>query len=165
LEGVGQKERALEMVRGIVQQFIDMRAPESEHPDTWDFSALRPDILSQFGYKVDPSELAGMTRLEMEYFICDRLAQKCQKKEELVGADIMRQPEHVTRRSKRQHQPGTPVQMPPMHAPVHHHAPLSMPSIRPRTQRRRSSRSPCHVHPLHQLLWHDRKRDHSLLAL
>src|SRR5689334_21856804 len=52
LEGLDQKERVIEMVRGIVQAFIDMRAPENDHPDAWDLSTLTTDILSQFGYKV-----------------------------------------------------------------------------------------------------------------
>jgi preprotein translocase subunit SecA len=95
LEGADQKEHVLDMVRGIAQAFIDMRAPDNQHPDTWDLTTLRTDILSQFGYKVDPSELAGMTRLEIEDFICDRLAQKYQEKEDLVGADIMRQTERM----------------------------------------------------------------------
>ena len=36
-----------------------------------------------------------MTRLEIEDFICDRLAQEYQEKEGLVGADIMRQIERM----------------------------------------------------------------------
>jgi preprotein translocase subunit SecA len=95
LEGADQKERVLDMVRGIVQQFIDMRAPENEHPDNWDLAQLTTDILSQFGHKVSPSDLAGMTRLEMEDAICDRLAQRYQEKEDLVGPDIMRQTERM----------------------------------------------------------------------
>src|SRR6185437_2053267 len=50
---------------------------------------------SQFGYKVDPAELAGMTRAEMEDFIFDRLSRKYQEKEDIVGADIMRQTERM----------------------------------------------------------------------
>jgi preprotein translocase subunit SecA len=95
LEGLDQKERVMEMVRGIVQAFIDMRASEGQHPDTWDLPTLRTDVLSQFGYKVEPSELAGMNRAEMEDFVFDRLSQKYQEKEDLVGADIMRQTERM----------------------------------------------------------------------
>ena len=95
LEGLDQKDRVMDMVRGIVEQFIEMRAPENQHPDTWDLPTLRTDILSQFGHKVEPAELAGMTKIEMENFIVDRLAQKYQEKEDLVGADIMRQTERM----------------------------------------------------------------------
>jgi preprotein translocase subunit SecA len=95
LEGLDQKDRVMEIVRGIVQSFIDRRAPEGQHPDTWDLPGLRTDVLSQFGYKVDPAEMAGMNRAEMEEFIFERLAQKYQEKEDLVGADIMRQTERM----------------------------------------------------------------------
>ncbi len=95
LEGIDQKERILEMVRGIVQQFIDMRCPESSHPDTWDLATLRTDVLSQFGARIEASELAGMTRVELEDAIFDRLSRKYQEKEDLVGADIMRQTERM----------------------------------------------------------------------
>ncbi len=43
----------MEMVRGIVEQYIDMRCPDDKHPDTWDLATLRNDILTQFGYKID----------------------------------------------------------------------------------------------------------------
>ena len=39
--------------------------------------------------------MAGMTRREMEDFIFERLTQKYQEKEDLVGADIMRQTERM----------------------------------------------------------------------
>ena len=59
LEGVDQKERIMEMVRGIVDQFIDMRCPDDKHPDTWDLATLRNDVLSQFGAKIDIAELGS----------------------------------------------------------------------------------------------------------
>ena len=95
LEGLDQKERVLEMVRGIVQTFIDMRCPEKEHPDTWDLATLQIDVLSQFGYKLDPAELGGMSRQQIEDHIYDHLTQNYQEKEDMVGADIMRQTERM----------------------------------------------------------------------
>ena len=47
------------MVRGIVEQFIDMRCPEDKHPDTWDLRRLRNDVLTQFGVKIDIDELGA----------------------------------------------------------------------------------------------------------
>src|SRR5207237_2144671 len=38
LEGVDQKEHVLDMVRGIAQAFIDMRAAENQQPNTWDLT-------------------------------------------------------------------------------------------------------------------------------
>jgi preprotein translocase subunit SecA len=95
LEGADQKERVMDMVRGLVQSFIDMRCPENAHPDTWDLATLKTDVLSQFGYKIETSEFASMNRQEIEDSIFDRLMRKYQEKEDLVGADIMRQTERM----------------------------------------------------------------------
>ena len=65
LEGVDQKERVMDMVRGIVEQYADMRCPNDKHPDTWDLATLRNDVLSQFGVKIDLAELASLTRDEL----------------------------------------------------------------------------------------------------
>src|SRR5438270_743432 len=59
LEGIDQKERVLEMMQGIVVQFVDMRCPDEKHPDTWDLGTLRNDILTQFGHKLDVAELGS----------------------------------------------------------------------------------------------------------
>ena len=95
LEGVDQKERVMDMVRGIVEQYVDMRCPEDKHPDTWDLATLRNDVLSQFGVKIDLAELGNLTRDELIDQIFDRLRQKYQEKEDLVGADVMRQTERI----------------------------------------------------------------------
>jgi preprotein translocase subunit SecA len=95
LEGVDQKERILEMVRGIVEQFIDMRCPDDKHPDTWDLNTLRNDVLTQFGVRLDHGEMARLTRIELTDYVFDRLQQRYQEKEDLVGPDIMRQTERI----------------------------------------------------------------------
>jgi preprotein translocase subunit SecA len=95
LEGVDQKERVMDMVQGIVDQFIDNRCPDNKHPDTWELAELRNDILSQFGARIDPGDVARMTRQEVSDFICERLKQKYQEKEDLVGPDVMRQTERI----------------------------------------------------------------------
>ncbi len=60
LEGKEQKERAIEIIHGIVGSFIDLRCPERAHPSAFDLSGLQSDVLSQFGVKID---LAGIGRL------------------------------------------------------------------------------------------------------
>jgi preprotein translocase subunit SecA len=95
LEGIDQRERILDMTRGIIEQYLDMRCPNDKHPDTWDLPALRTDILSQFGYKIDVAELAEMTQDEASDAIFEHLKQKYQEKEELVGADVMRHTERI----------------------------------------------------------------------
>jgi preprotein translocase subunit SecA len=95
LEGMDQKERVLDMVRGIVDQQIDMRCPNEKHPDTWDLATLRNDILSQFGAKIDLGVISSLSRAEMSDSICEGLRLKYQEKEDLVGADVMRQTERI----------------------------------------------------------------------
>jgi preprotein translocase subunit SecA len=95
LEGIDQKERVMEMVRGIVDQFVDRHCPDEKHPDTWDFGSLRTDVLSQFGYKVETAEVADLSRQEMSDLIVERLQHKYQEKEDLVGPDVMRQTERI----------------------------------------------------------------------
>ncbi len=95
LEGADQKEHVMEMVRGVVQSFVDMRCSESSHPDTWDLATLKSDILSEFGYKIETTEFARLSRTELEDAIFERLSQKYQEKEDLVGPDIMRQTERM----------------------------------------------------------------------
>jgi preprotein translocase subunit SecA len=95
LEGTDQKERVMEMVQGIVDQLIDMRCPDDKHPDTWDLATLRNDILSAFGAKIDLAELGDKTRTEMSDAVLERLKQKYQEKEDMVGADVMRQTERI----------------------------------------------------------------------
>jgi preprotein translocase subunit SecA len=95
LEGIDQKERVMEMVRGIVDQFVDRHCPNEKHPDSWDIGTLRTDVLSQFGYKVENAEVADLSRDEMSDLIYERLQHKYAEKEDLVGADVMRQTERI----------------------------------------------------------------------
>jgi preprotein translocase subunit SecA len=95
LEGIDQKERVMDMVRGIVDQSVDRHCPNQKHPDTWDIGTLRTDVLSQFGYKVENAEVADLSREEMSDLIYERLQHKYREKEELVGSDVMRQTERI----------------------------------------------------------------------
>src|SRR5204862_4905801 len=93
LEGMDQKEHVMDMVRGALATFIDIRCSTGSHPDTWDLSGLRQDVLNQFGHKIDVNELAGLQREALEDVLFEQLAQKYQQKEDLIGADLMRQSE------------------------------------------------------------------------
>ena len=95
LEGTDQKERIMEMVRGLVQEFTDRRCAGNTHPDTWDLANLKTDVLSQFGCKIETAEFASMNRQEIEDSIVDRLARTYQEKEDLIGPDTMRQTERI----------------------------------------------------------------------
>jgi preprotein translocase subunit SecA len=93
LEGKDQKERILDMVRGIVQSFIDMRCPQAVHPSEWDLASLRTDVLSQFGLKINTQELTQLSSSEIEEATYGQLVKKYEEKEEAIGADVMRETE------------------------------------------------------------------------
>jgi len=93
LEGMDQKEHVMDMVRGALATFIDIRCSTGTHPDTWDLTGLRQDILNQFGHKIDVNEIAGLQREAIEDVLFEQLAHKYQQKEDLIGADLMRQSE------------------------------------------------------------------------
>ena len=95
LEGVEQKQRVMDMMQGIIEEYIDRHCANDKHPDTWDLATLRNDIHTQFGCKIDLKQLANLNRQEMVNAICDQLQRKYQQKEDLVGPDVMRQTERI----------------------------------------------------------------------
>jgi len=95
LEGKDQKERILDMIRGSVAAFLDMRCAEDLHPDNWDLEGFQTDILTQFGVRVDPSELRLLNRAELEEHVFEQLMRKYEEKEQLIGAEAMRETERI----------------------------------------------------------------------
>jgi preprotein translocase subunit SecA len=95
LEGEDQRERVLNMIRGIVRSRIGERCPEKSHPTTWDLTGLQTDVLSQFGVKIHIQELRGLDREEIEETAHEQLCETYQRKEELVGAEVMRATERM----------------------------------------------------------------------
>ncbi len=95
LEGKDQRERVLEMIDGILGSYIDTRCPEKSHPTNWDLAALQSDVLTQFGVKINPAELASMSRVEMEDSIRERLRRRYDEKEALVGPEVLRETERI----------------------------------------------------------------------
>jgi preprotein translocase subunit SecA len=93
LEGQDQRERVHEIIEGIVATFIDVRCPERTHPSTFDLAGLQSDVLSSFGLKIDIEELQGMARQEIETHIYDLLIARYKEKEDLIGAEHMRDAE------------------------------------------------------------------------
>ncbi|HYL37473.1 MAG TPA: SEC-C metal-binding domain-containing protein, partial [Bryobacteraceae bacterium] len=95
LEGKDQKQRITEIIEGIVGSFIDVRCPERTHPSQFDFTGLQSDVLSAFGVKIEPDELAGMNRPEIEEHVNALLAKRYQEKEDLIGPENMREAECI----------------------------------------------------------------------
>jgi preprotein translocase subunit SecA len=93
LEGVDQKERVLEMTKGVVGGIIDTRCPTSAHPENYDMAGLQTDMLTQFGVRIDPAALAGMNGDQIEVELYEKAGAAYQAKEDLVGASLMREAE------------------------------------------------------------------------
>jgi len=95
LEGENQKERILEIVRGIVGSFIDQFCPEKASFDQYDLTGLQTAVLNQFGAKIDLDEVTGISRREIEQKVNDLLEERYQEKERMIGADNLRQAERI----------------------------------------------------------------------
>ncbi|MEP6714066.1 MAG: preprotein translocase subunit SecA [Terriglobia bacterium] len=93
LEGFDQKERVMEMTRGAIGSIVDRCCPQNTHPDTWDLTGLQNDMATQFGTRIDPADLAGMTDQEIEQELFERAQQTYQSREDLVGSSLMREAE------------------------------------------------------------------------
>ena len=65
------------------------------HASEWDLAGLRTDVLSQFGLKIESQELAGLKSADIEETIVEQLIKKYEEKEQMVGAEIMRETERM----------------------------------------------------------------------
>jgi preprotein translocase subunit SecA len=95
LEGTNQKERVLEMVRGIVQAFIDQYCTEQQHMDEYDLTGLQNAIVNQFGLKIEMEAMAGKLRTELEEPVLDTLIARYDEKERMIGAENLREAERI----------------------------------------------------------------------
>jgi preprotein translocase subunit SecA len=95
LEGADQRERIVDMVKGIAGSFLDQRCPRDAQPHTWDLSGLQSDILTQFGVRVVPQELSMMSRDELEDAIGEKLVKKYEEKEERIPVEVLRDTERI----------------------------------------------------------------------
>ncbi len=93
LEGVEQKERVMEMTRGVIGSAVDRRCPENARPDEWDLNGLQTDLLTLFGARINPSDLGGLTPEQIEEELFQRAKSTYEAKEDLVGHGLMREAE------------------------------------------------------------------------
>jgi len=93
LEGVEQKERVMEMTRGVIGSAVDRRCPENARPDEWDLNNLQTDLLTLFGARINPSDLGGLTPEQIEEELFHRAKSTYEAKEDLVGHGLMREAE------------------------------------------------------------------------
>ena len=98
LEGVEQKDLILEdYVAGILSDLLEQYVPVKAHPADWDTKGLKDAIFTRFGVDmlaegVKPQEL---NRQELGDAIFEKLKQRYDAKEKLIGADAMRYHERM----------------------------------------------------------------------
>jgi preprotein translocase subunit SecA len=95
LEGVNQKERILDIVRGVLGSYVDQYLPEQARSDQFDLVGLQTAVLNQFGLKLDLEQFSGLDRGEIEEQITDLLIARYEEKERMIGADNLRQAERI----------------------------------------------------------------------
>jgi preprotein translocase subunit SecA len=95
LERADQREKILDIVRGILVEYLDTRCPAKSHPETWDLANLETDINSEFGVRIKTSEIHLLSRVELEETIYDRLVARYMEKEQQVGSENMRDLERM----------------------------------------------------------------------
>ncbi|MBV8809987.1 MAG: SEC-C domain-containing protein, partial [Acidobacteriaceae bacterium] len=95
LEGENQKERILDIVRGIIAGFIDQFCGEGMRYDQYDLNGLQTAVLNQFGAKLDVDELKAISGREIEQKVEDLVTARYEEKEQMIGADNLRQAERI----------------------------------------------------------------------
>jgi preprotein translocase subunit SecA len=98
LEGVDQKELILEdYVAGILSDLMDQYAAVKVHADDWDFKGLKDSVFTRFGVDINAEgiEAETLNRQELGDAIFDKLKERYEAKEQLIGADAMRYHERM----------------------------------------------------------------------
>ena len=98
LEGLDQKDLIIEdYVSGILGDILERHCPPKEHVDDWDFKALKEAIINRFGVDIYAEGLKpeNMNRQELGDAIFEKLKERYDSKEALIGADAMRYHERM----------------------------------------------------------------------
>src|ERR1700687_4261021 len=98
LEGLDQKDLIIEdYVSAILGDILERHCPPKEHVDNWDLKALKDAIFTRFGVDIYAEGLKPehMTRQELGDAIFDKLKERYDAKEALIGAEAMRYHERM----------------------------------------------------------------------
>jgi preprotein translocase subunit SecA len=98
LEGVDQKELILEdYVSGILGELLEQHCPPKIHPEDWDLKGLKDAIFTRFGVDILAEGIKPETlnRQELGDAIFERLKERYDAKEKLIGPDAMRYHERM----------------------------------------------------------------------
>ena len=98
LEGIDQKELILEdYVRDILGGLLDKYAAKETHAEDWDIKSLKNQLFTRFGVDIAAEGIQAETlnRQELGDTIFDKLKERYEAKEKLIGPDAMRHHERI----------------------------------------------------------------------
>ena len=98
LEGIDQKELILEdYVRDILGGLLDKYVAKETHAEDWDIKSLKNQIFTRFGVDIaaEGIEADKLNRTELGDAIFDKLKERYDAKEQLIGPEAMRHHERI----------------------------------------------------------------------
>ncbi|HEV8523637.1 MAG TPA: preprotein translocase subunit SecA [Terriglobales bacterium] len=98
LEGVDQKDLILEdYVAGILGELLEQYVPKDAHPEEWDITGLKDQVFTRFGvdFLAEGVKADQLNRQELGDAIFEKLKERYEAKERLIGADAMRYHERL----------------------------------------------------------------------
>ncbi len=98
LEGLDQKELILEdYVRDILGGLLDQYAGKDARPADWDIKSLKNQLFTRFGVDIEKEgvDAESLNRGELGDAIFNKLRERYEAKEQLIGPDAMRHHERI----------------------------------------------------------------------
>ncbi|MGA9528861.1 MAG: preprotein translocase subunit SecA [Terriglobales bacterium] len=98
LEGLDQKDLILEdYVSSILAEILEQFCPAKAHVDDWDLKGLKDAIFTRFGVDIYAEGIKpeALNRAELGDAIFDKLKERYDAKEKLIGGDAMRYHERM----------------------------------------------------------------------
>jgi preprotein translocase subunit SecA len=98
LEGMDQKDLILEdYVAGILSELMDRHCAVKSHPEDWDIKGLKDAVFTRFGVDILAEGLQPDTlnRQELGDGVFEKLKERYESKEKLIGTDAMRYHERM----------------------------------------------------------------------
>jgi preprotein translocase subunit SecA len=98
LDGLDQKDLIQQdYVRDLLGGLLDKYCAEETHPQDWDITGLKQEISGRFGVDIAKEGVAPeeLNRQQLGDAIFDAIVARYDKKEQLIGADQMRQHERI----------------------------------------------------------------------
>ena len=98
LEGMDQKDLILQdYVSAILGDLLEQNCPPKSHADDWDIKALKDAVFTRFGvdFLAEGVKPEALNRQELGDAIFDKLRQRYEAKEKLIGPDAMRHHERM----------------------------------------------------------------------